>query len=443
MKKYIVGGAVRDKLLGKTPNDIDYVVVGATPEEMLELGFEEVGADFPVFLHPITRDEYALARTERKNGLGYTDFVTKFDKTITLEDDLLRRDLTVNAMAQDENGVIIDPFGGQKDLKAKKLRHVSEAFKDDPLRILRVARFCAKMKGFTMADETKTMLQDMVANGEIDHLKPERIWKEFEKAMVSDDPARFLEALDEVGALKVILPEIYKMKGIPQRKDYHAEGDVFIHVLMVLREATKLSKDLPDRDKMLVRMSALLHDIGKAYTPAHLLYDEYGAEKGSHFGHDDEKLVTSKIQKIAERMRMPKDIEGFCIDVAMMHQRVHTISKMSPKGITKMLNELNIRQKAGPGNEERYINNFLMSCYADSLGRKVLENDMVVDPPVEYPQQDLFRKYFKEYANCSTELQSWIKEYSARNDKAPQGELIKDKLHSIRVNKITQSKPKM
>lgn len=441
MKKYIVGGAVRDKLLGKTPNDIDYVVVGATPEEMLAQGFEEVGADFPVFLHPVTRDEYALARTERKNGLGYTDFVTKFDKTITLEDDLMRRDLTVNAMAQDENGVIIDPFGGQKDLKAKKLRHVSEAFKDDPLRILRVARFCAKMKGFTIADETKTMLQDMVENGEIDYLKPERIWKEFEKAMVSDDPARFLEALDELGALKVILPEIHKMKGIPQRRDYHAEGDVYIHVLMVLREATELSKDLHDRDKMLVRMSALLHDIGKAYTPHHLLYDENGAEKGSHFGHDDEKLVTSKIKKISERMRMPKDIETFCIDVAMMHQRIHTISKMSPKGVTKMFNELNIRQKAGPGNEERYISNFLMSCYADSLGRKVLENGVVANPPVEYPQQDLFRKYFKEYSNCSTELQSWIKAYTDRNDKAPAGELIKDNLHSIRVSKIGKVKP--
>lgn len=441
MKKYIVGGAVRDKLLGKTPNDIDYVVVGATPEEMLAQGFEEVGADFPVFLHPVTRDEYALARTERKTGLGYTDFVTKFDKTITLEDDLMRRDLTVNAMAQDENGVIIDPFGGQKDLKAKKLRHVSEAFKDDPLRILRVARFCAKMKGFTIADETKTMLQDMVVNGEIDYLKPERIWKEFEKAMVSDDPARFLEALDELGALKVILPEIHKMKGIPQRRDYHAEGDVYIHVLMVLREATELSKDLPDRDKMLVRMSALLHDIGKAYTPHHLLYDENGAEKGSHFGHDDEKLVTSKIKKISERMRMPKDIETFCIDVAMMHQRIHTISKMSPKGITKMFNELNIRQKAGPGNEDRYINNFLMSCYADSLGRKVLENGVVANPPVEYPQQDLFRKYFKEYSNCSTELQSWIKAYTERNEKAPAGELIKDNLHSIRVSKIGKVKP--
>lgn len=441
MKKYIVGGAVRDKLLGKTPNDIDYVVVGATPEEMLAQGFEEVGADFPVFLHPVTRDEYALARTERKNGLGYTDFVTKFDKTITLEDDLMRRDLTVNAMAQDENGVIIDPFGGQKDLKAKKLRHVSEAFKDDPLRILRVARFCAKMKGFTIADETKTMLQDMVENGEIDYLKPERIWKEFEKAMVSDDPARFLEALDELGALKVILPEIHKMKGIPQRRDYHAEGDVYIHVLMVLREATELSKDLHDRDKMLVRMSALLHDIGKAYTPHHLLYDENGAEKGSHFGHDDEKLVTSKIKKISERLRMPKDIETFCIDVAMMHQRIHTISKMSPKGVTKMFNELNIRQKAGPGNEERYISNFLMSCYADSLGRKVLENGVVANPPVEYPQQDLFRKYFKEYSNCSTELQSWIKAYTDRNDKAPAGELIKDNLHSIRVSKIGKVKP--
>ena len=443
MKKYIVGGAVRDKLLGKTPNDIDYVVVGSTPEEMLELGFEEVGADFPVFLHPITRDEYALARTERKTGLGYNDFETKADKTITLEEDLSRRDLTVNAMAMDENGVLIDLFGGQKDLKNKQLRHVSPAFRDDPLRIIRIARFCAKMKGFTIAPETKTMLQEMVANGEIDHLKPERIWKDFEKAVVSDDPARFLEALDEVGALKVILPEIYKMKGIPQRADYHAEGDVYIHVLMVLREATELSKDLPDKDKLLVRMSALLHDIGKAYTPHHLLYDENGAEKGSHFGHDDEKLVTSKIKVIAERMRMPKDIEVFSIDVAMMHQRIHTISKMSPKGITKMLNELNIRQKAGPGNEERYINNFLMSCYADSLGRKVLENGVAVDPPVEYPQQDMFRKYFKEYANCSTELQSWIKDYAARNDKQPQGELIKDKLHSIRVNKITQSKPKV
>lgn len=443
MKKYIVGGAVRDKLLGKKPNDIDYVVVGSTPEEMIELGFEEVGADFAVFLHPITRDEYALARTERKNGFGYTDFVTNIDKNITLEDDLSRRDLTINAMAEDENGIIIDPFGGRRDLATKTLRHVSPAFSDDPLRILRLARFYAKLDGYTIAPETLLLAKTMVANGEIDHLKPERIWKEFEKAMTSDNPSRFLESLDDMGALRVILPEIHKMKGVPQRKDYHAEGDVYIHVLMVLTEAALLSKDLPERDQMLVRMSALLHDIGKAYTPAHLLYDEYGAEKGSHFGHDDERLVTEKIKVIAERMRMPKEIEVFCIDVAMMHQRIHTISKMSPKGITKMLNELNIRQKAGPGNEERYINNFLMSCYADSLGRKVLENGVAVDPPVEYPQQDLFRKFFKEYANCSTELQSWIKEYTARNDKKPEGEIIKDKLHSIRVNKITQSKPKV
>jgi len=441
MKKYIVGGAVRDKLLGKTPNDIDYVVVGSTPEEMLAQGFEQVGADFPVYLHPVTRDEYALARTERKNGLGYNDFTTKFDKTVTLRDDLERRDFTINAMAEDEHGNIYDPFNGKKDIEDKKLRHVSPAFGDDPLRILRLARFYAKLDGYTIAPETKDLAIKMVENGEIDNLTPERIWKEFEKVMVSDNPARFLEALDEIGALKIILPEIHKMKGIPQRRDYHAEGDVYIHVLMVLKEASELSKDLPDRDKMLVRMSALLHDIGKAYTPHHLLYDENGAEKGSHFGHDDEKLVTSKIKKISERMRMPKDIETFCIDVAMMHQRIHTISKMSPKGITKMFNELNIRQKAGPGNEDRYINNFLMSCYADSLGRKVLENGRVANPPVEYPQQDLFRKYFKEYSNCSNELQSWIKAYTERNEKAPAGELIKDNLHSIRVSKIGKVKP--
>lgn len=441
-KKYIVGGAVRDKLLGKKPNDIDYVVVGATPEDMLTLGYEQVGADFPVFLHPETNDEYALARIERKNGVGYQGFDVVFDKNVTLEDDLGRRDLTINAMAEDENGNIIDPFGGQKDLLDKKIRHVSSAFKDDPLRILRVARFCAKMPEFTIAPETRDMLREMVDNGEIDHLKSERIWKEFEKAMTSEKPSRFIEAMQEVDALKIILPEIYKMIGVPQRKDYHAEGDVYVHTLMVLDEATKLSKDLPEKDKILVRLGALLHDVGKAETPSHLLYDEYGVEKGNHFGHDDKTLVTKIILKISNRMTMPKVYEEFCLDVAAYHQRVHGITNMSAKGVTKMFNELGIRQKAGPGNEQNYVDNLMMTCYADSLGRKILKDGIILDAPTEYKQEELFRKYFQEYSSkeCSNDLQKWIKDYTDRNEKKPEGELIKTQLHSIRVGRIGKVK---
>lgn len=440
MKKYIVGGAVRDKLLGKKPNDIDYVVVGSTPEEMLELGFEQVGADFPVFLHPITRDEYALARTERKSGLGYTDFVTKFDKTITLKDDLERRDLTINAMAMDEDNVIVDPFGGQKDLKNKTIRHVSEAFKDDPLRVLRVARFCAKMPEFTIDPDTKTMLQKMVAEGAINNLKKERIWKEIEKAMLSTKPSRFFEVLDELGALEIILPEIKKMQGVPQPQRHHAEGDVYIHVMMVLDSATELSKDLSDENKMLIRMAALFHDIGKAFTPDHLLY-ENGIAVGKHHGHDGKGLVTDKLRVVGERLCIPKNIETFCIDTAYVHQRVHSLKVMNAKSVTNMFNELSIRQKTGQGKEHVYVDNLMMACYADHQGRRELIDGVVVVPEKEYPQQDLFRKYFKEYSDCSNELQNWIKAYTERNEKAPAGELIKDNLHSIRVSKIGRAKP--
>lgn len=436
MKIFIVGGAVRDKLLGKNPSDIDYVVVGSTPEEMLSLGYEQVGADFPVFLNPDTNDEYALARTERKTGAGYLDFETKFDKTITLEDDLLRRDLTINAMAMDEDGNVIDPFNGMKDLENKVIRHVSEAFKEDPVRVLRVARFMAKMPDFTIAHETKEMLKEMVSNGEVDNLKPDRIWKEFVKAFNTDNPERFINTLQELGALKVILPEIEKMRGVPQRADYHAEGDVYIHTLMVLKEACKLSKGLPENDKLFVRMSALFHDIGKAYTPNHLLYEDDGSIKGHHHGHDSKEIVEPKIREVGKRLRMPKAIEDFCVDVGIFHQKIHQIKKMSPRGITKMFNELSIRQKAGNGNEDRYIDNFMMSCYADALGRKVTVNNEIQDAPKEYPQQDIFRTCFKEYSNCSADLQNWIKTYTERNEKKPEGELIKTRLYDIRVKKL-------
>lgn len=440
LKKYIVGGAVRDMLLGKKPNDIDYVVVGSTEEEMIALGFEKVGIDFPVFLHPVTHDEYALARTERKTGTGYTGFTVNANKSVTLKEDLERRDFTINAIAMDENNVLFDPFNGQKDLKNKVIRHVSEAFKDDPLRVLRFARFSAKMPDFTVADETKTMLTKMVAEGAINDLTKERIWKELEKVMLTDSPSRFFKALDEIGALEVIFPEIKKMQGIPQPKKHHAEGDVYTHVMMVLDKAVMLSKDSSDEDKILVRMAALFHDIGKAFTPEHLLY-ENGVAVGKHHGHDGIQLVSEKIHAIAERICMPKFIETFCIDTAAVHQKVHGLTELNSGTVTNMFNDLNIRQKTGQGKEERYIDNLMMACYADNLGRKKFENDMIIDPPVEYPQQDLFRKYFKQYSDCSTELKSWMQSYVERNEKNPEGKLIKERLHSIRVAKINEVKP--
>lgn len=440
LNKFIVGGAVRDLLLGKEPNDIDYVVVGSTEEEMLSLGFEKVGADFPVFLHPETNDEYALARTERKTGTGYNGFTVDASKNVTLKEDLERRDLTVNAMAMDENNVLFDPFNGQQDLKNKLLRHVSEAFKDDPLRVLRVARFCAKMQGFEVADETKTMLRKMVADGAINDLTKERIWKELEKVMVSSEPSKFFKVLDDLGALQIMFPEIKKMQGIPQPEKHHAEGDVYIHVMMVLDEATKLSKDCNDEDKILVRMAALFHDIGKAFTPDSLLY-ENGVAVGKHHGHDGIKLVTEKIRAIGERICMPKFIENFCIDTAFVHQKVHGLTELNSSTVTNMFNDLNIRQKTGQGKEQRYIDNLMMACYADNLGRKKLENGVVVDPPKEYPQQDLFREYFKKYSDCSAELKNWMQAYVERNEKNPEGQLIKERLHSIRVSKINEIKP--
>lgn len=441
MKKYLVGGAVRDKLLGKIPNDLDYVIVGSSPVEMIALGYVQVGADFPVFLHPVTKDEYALARKEKKTGSGYLDFETTFDKSITLEDDLLRRDLTINALAEDENGLIIDPYNGVKDLKDKKLRHVSIAFKDDPLRILRVARFCAKMPEFKIAEDTLLMLREMVRNGEANNLTKERMWKEMEKAFISEKPSRFIEALDEIGMLEIILPEIKRMQRIPQREDYHAEGDVYIHTLMVLDEATKLSKDLPDEDKILVRMSALLHDVGKAYTKNSLLYNEDGSILGSHNGHDSLALVKEKIDNISDRLCFPNNIKVFCIDIASMHQRLHSLKVMSPSGVTRMFNQLSIKQKTENGKEMRYINNFIMSCHADSLGRLLKKDGVVSLPPKDYPQGELFIKYFNEYSNCKNEIADWLDKYVKRNDRQPKGETIKTQVNQIRISKIKKIKP--
>lgn len=263
MDVYLVGGAVRDQLLGISVHDKDWVVVGSSPEQMLSQGFQTVGKDFPVFLHPKTHEEYALARTERKSGHGYTGFECHFSPDVTIEDDLLRRDLTINAMAQHEDGTIIDPYDGQQDLQNKLLRHVSDAFVEDPLRVLRVARFAAKLAplGFTVADETLELMSKIAQSGELSHLTAERVWQEWHKSLTTERPDVFLEVLRQCGALKVVLPELDVLFGIPQPAQWHPEIDTGIHTLMVARQAADLSKD------PVIRFAAQVHDLGKGVTP--------------------------------------------------------------------------------------------------------------------------------------------------------------------------------
>lgn len=440
MEIYRVGGAVRDALLGKTPSDIDYVVTGATPKEMEDLGFELVGADFPVYLHPETKDEYALARIERKTGLKHTDFETVFDTSVTIQDDLMRRDLTINAIAVSEKDptVIIDPYNGVKDIENKVLRHVSDAFREDPLRVLRLARFTAKFTDFTIAEETVEMVKKMVRNGELNHLSPDRIWLETKKAFLCEKPSNYIESLDKFDALSYVFPDILKMKGVPQSEEHHAEGDVYIHNQMVLDKASELSKNLNDRDKLLVRMGALFHDIGKAYTPFDLLYNPDGSMRGAHHGHDKLDLVTEKIKKASEVMRIPTDIIDFVIDVASQHQNIHRMKELSPSTVVQMFNEIGLKNNLNKN--FKYVDNMLMACHADSLGRLKKKNGIISLPEQDYPQAQLFLKYVNKYLNTQQELAEWMEKYKIRNEKNPTGELIKTRVHAIRVGKIKQAK---
>ena len=437
MKIYLVGGAVRDEILGIPSNDKDYVVVGSSPEEMKSFGFEQVGKDFPVFLHPETKDEYALARTERKSGQKHTDFEFDWGSSITLEDDLLRRDLTINAIAKSKDGDYIDPYGGIKDIENKILRHVSDSFKDDPLRILRVARFAAKNPDFKIAEETKEFMVNMVKNGELNHLTPERVWKEMEKALVSEEPANFIDALDQVGALEIVLPEIKAMQGVPQRSDYHAEGDVYIHNQMVLREATKLTQSMDKDEKGLIRFAALCHDFGKTKTPEDYLYNEDGTVKGSHFGHEKRELVEPMLNKFCERLKIPNKYKKIALDVAVHHQRLHGIKNSTAKKITKMLNEISPSQKADKRGGDHYLNMMIIACEADAYGRFNMGPDKKISkPPREYPQGDILRESYKAYQNIKESLSDWMRTYEERNEKKPDGELIKLKVHEARVSSI-------
>jgi len=320
MKTYLVGGAVRDELLGITPGDRDWVVVGATPEHMHAQGFKAVGRDFPVFLHPYTNEEYALARTERKSGRGYRGFVVQSDPGITLEEDLLRRDFTINAIARDPvNQQLIDPYGGVQDIKRRVLRHVSQAFVEDPVRVLRAARFLARLApyGFSLAAQTAQLMQQMVSSGELDALVPERVWQELRRALACPKPSAFLRCLYSSGALAVILPEVHALYGLPQRAEFHPEMDSANHVERVCDVAAQLA---PGDD--LIGFAALTHDLGKALTPSSV---------------EDEKRDLKPLAVLCERLKVPSEHQHLAHIVCREHLDVHHIDELGPSSVLELL----------------------------------------------------------------------------------------------------------
>lgn len=350
---YLVGGAVRDELLGVPYHERDWVVVGATPDDLLKKGYRQVGASFPVFLHPKTSEEYALARTERKQGHGYHGFTVDFHPAVTLEQDLERRDLTVNAMAKNDDGELIDPFGGQRDLEDRVLRHVSPAFREDPLRVLRVARFAARFAplGFRVHESTLQLMSEMSASGELQHLVPERVWAEVAGAMSTAQPSVFVEVLRACGALAVLLPEVDCLFGIPQPARYHPEIDTGVHVKMAMDLAA--AEGCPEE----VVFALLLHDLGKGLTPQH--------ELPSHVGHEQRGVPI--VKAVCERMRAPSAYRDLALKVAGMHLRCHRLLEMKPAAVMRLIEDADLLRR--PETTE----NFLRACEADYRGRKGLE----------------------------------------------------------------------
>ncbi|WBG91466.1 multifunctional CCA addition/repair protein [Pantoea piersonii] len=367
MKTYLVGGAVRDALLKLPVKDRDWVVVGATPEAMLAQGFQQVGRDFPVFLHPKSREEYALARTERKSGNGYTGFVTWSAPDVTLEQDLQRRDLTINAIAQTESGELIDPFHGQRDLQARLLRHVSDAFNEDPLRVLRVARFAARFAhlNFRIAEETQALMRQMVESGELGHLTAERVWKETEKALTSRNPQVYFQVLRDCGALEVLFPELDRLFGIPAPAKWHPEIDTGVHTLMTLTLAASLS------DEVDVRFATLFHDVGKALTPP---------EKWpSHHGHGAAGVPL--VEALCQRLRVPNAIRDLALIVTEYHDVVHTIERQSAEALVALFDRIDAWRKP------HRVEQIALTSEADARGRAGLES-------MAYPQGDYLRQAF-------------------------------------------------
>jgi len=364
MKIYRVGGAVRDKLLNYFSDENDWLVVGATPEEMVELGYVPVGNDFPVFIQPQTGEEYALARTERKSGHGYAGFTFHASADVSLEDDLVRRDLTINAMAEDEQGVLYDPYGGQRDLSAKILRHVSDAFTEDPLRVLRVARFAARYHhlGFTVAAETMDLMTAISTSGELDYLVAERVWKETERALGERSPDIFIETLRQCGALKVLLPEVERLFGVPQRADYHPEIDTGIHTLMALQQSVRLS------DRSAIRFAVLVHDLGKGITPDDVL--------PSHKGHEARGVAL--VDDVCDRFKVPNDVRQLALAVTEYHLMCHKAQQLKPETIVNLLKGI------GALKSRDKLEDFILCCEADARGRTGFEDR-------DYPSSDYLR----------------------------------------------------
>ncbi|MEO8923973.1 MAG: multifunctional CCA addition/repair protein [Caldimonas sp.] len=358
MHSYIVGGAVRDRLLGLPVHDRDWVVVSATPDELRKLGYLAVGADFPVFLHPETKEEYALARTERKTAPGYHGFSFHAAPDVTLEEDLQRRDLTINAIAEDPAGGLIDPWGGARDLAARLLRHVSPAFAEDPVRILRVARFAARFQGFRVAPETEALMRAMVDSGEVDALVPERIWRELSRGLMEARPSRMFEVLRQCGALERVLPEVAHLFGVPQRADFHPEVDTGVHLMMVIDRAAHLQTSLP------VRYACLGHDLGKGTTPAETL--------PRHIGHEERSVAL--VRRMSERLRVDNACRALAEVTAREHGNIHRSGEFGAAALVRLLERCDALRRP-----DRFAE-LLLACECDARGRLGLEDSA-------YPQR--------------------------------------------------------
>lgn len=401
----MVGGAVRDRLLGLPVSDRDWVVVGATPEAMIAAGFTPVGRDFPVFLHPQTHEEYALARTERKTGRGYHGFSFHTAPDVTLEQDLQRRDLTINAIAEDEDGRLIDPFGGVRDLQDQVLRHVSPAFAEDPVRILRVARFAARFTGFSVAAETLVLMRRMVEHGEADHLVPERVWQELSRGLMEKKPSRMFEVLRQCGALARILPEVDRLWGVPQRAEYHPEVDTGMHLMLVLDMAARLKAPLP------VRFACLMHDLGKGTTPPELL--------PRHIGHEQRSV--GLLREVCQRLRVPTECREMAEVVAREHGHVHRAGELGAAALVRLLERCDAFRKP-----ERF-DGIVLACECDARGRLGLGEQ-------DYPQGDLLRHALRAAQGVDTgEI---ARQAQARGLSGPR---IAGLIHDARVRAVAQA----
>ena len=406
MQIYMVGGAVRDRLLGRPVNDHDWVVVGATPEQMLELGYLPVGRDFPVFLHPETREEYALARTERKSGRGYRGFVVQSSPDVTLEEDLARRDLTINAIAvgADPSSATghFDPYGGERDLQDRVLRHVTDSFREDPVRILRVARFAARFTDFTVAPETMQLMREMVAHGEADHLVAERVWQELARGLMEERPSRMFDVLRECGALKVVLPEVDRLWGVPQRPEYHPEVDTGVHLMMVLDMAARLATTLT------VRFACLVHDLGKGTTPADML--------PRHIGH--EQRSAKLLKGLCERLRVPTECRETADVVAREHGNIHRSGELGAAALVRLIERCDgIRKPAR-------FDDILLACECDARGRLGFDE-------APYPQRQRLSEALAAVQSVATSV------IAARAaESGVTGQKVGEMIHAARVRAV-------